>query len=84
MTVKDVIEGILKKTGAELLPYEKTCDHLMTGSYDMEVTKIVTTFMATVEVVRKTIEILMNRPGLQVVIRQSGWKMIQSILKKRN
>lgn len=60
MTVKEVIDGIIKKTGAEPLPYDKTCDHLMTGSFDMEVTKIVTTFMATVEVIKKAIDIGAN------------------------
>lgn len=60
MTVKEVVDGILRKTGARLLPYEQTCDHLMTGSYDQEVTKIVTTFMATVDVIHKAIEIGAN------------------------
>lgn len=60
MTVKEIIDGIIKKTGMEPLPENKTCDHLMTGSYDMEVTKIVTTFMATVEVIQKAIEVGAN------------------------
>ncbi len=60
MTVKEVIDGIIKKTGLEPLPHDKTCDHLMCGSYDMEVTKIVTTFMATVEVIKEAIEIGAN------------------------
>lgn len=60
MTVKEVIDGIIKKTGVEPLPYDKTCDHLMTGSYNMEVLKIVTTFMATVEVIQKAIKIGAN------------------------
>ena len=60
MTVREVIDGIIKKTGVEPLPYDKTCDHLMTGSFDMEVTKIASTFMATVEVIRKAIEIGAN------------------------
>lgn len=60
MTVKEVIDGMLKKTGVEPLPHDKTCDHLMTGSYDIEVKKIVTTFMATVEVIKKAIDIGAN------------------------
>lgn len=60
MTVQEVIDGIIKKTGLEPLPYEKTCDHLMMGEPDMEVTKIVTTFMATVDVVRKAAELGAN------------------------
>jgi putative NIF3 family GTP cyclohydrolase 1 type 2 len=60
MTVQEVIDGIIKKTGLEPLPYEKTCDHLMTGNPDMEVTKIATTFMATVDVIREAIRIGAN------------------------
>ena len=60
MTVQEIIDGIIKKTGVEPLPYEKTCDHLMTGSYDMEVTKIATSFMATVEVIQKAIDMGVN------------------------
>lgn len=56
MTVQQIIDGIIEKTGAQPLPYDKTCDHLMTGSPDMEVTKVATTFMATVEVIEKAIE----------------------------
>ena len=60
MTVKEVIDAVIKKTGIEPLPQDKTCDLLITGSYDMEVTKIVTTFMATVDVIRQAIEIGAN------------------------
>lgn len=60
MTVKEIIDGIIQKTGVEPLAYDKTCDHLMTGSFESEVTKIVTTFMATVEVIEKAIEIGAN------------------------
>ncbi len=60
MTVREVIDGIIKKTGVEPLPHDKTCDHLMTGSYDMVVTKIASTFMATVDVIREAINIGAN------------------------
>lgn len=56
MKVKEVIEAIICKTGIEPLPMDKTCDQLMTGNEDMEVTGIVTTFMATVEVIREAID----------------------------
>lgn len=58
MTVKEIIDGIIHKTGLD--PLEKTCDQLMSGSYNMEVTKIVTTFMATVEVIKKAAELGAN------------------------
>ena len=56
MTVQEIIDGIIKKTGLEPLDYEKTCDHLMMGDPNHEVRKIATTFMATVEVIEKAAE----------------------------
>ena len=53
MTVQQIIDGIIQKTGVKPLPPEKTCDHLMAGTPDQRVHKIATTFMATVEVIRK-------------------------------
>jgi putative NIF3 family GTP cyclohydrolase 1 type 2 len=52
MKVGQIIDGIIQKTGVPRLPEEKTCDHLMAGSLDSEVTKIVSTFMATADVIR--------------------------------
>ncbi len=60
MTVREIVDGIIQKTGMEPLPLDQTCDQLMTGSFDMEVTKIVTTFMATVEVIQEAIRIGAN------------------------
>ena len=60
MTVQNIIDEIIKKTGVEKLPDDQTCDHIMTGSADMEVTKIVTTFMATVDVINEAIKIGAN------------------------
>jgi putative NIF3 family GTP cyclohydrolase 1 type 2 len=53
MTVREIVDGIIAKTGVGPLPAEKTCDHLMAGSYTNEVTKIAVTFMDTVEVIRE-------------------------------
>lgn len=60
MKVKEIINAIIEKTGVEPLPHDTTCDQLMTGSFDTEVTKIVTTFMATVDVIREAIKIGAN------------------------
>ena len=57
MTVQQIIDAVIRKTGLEPLPFEQTCDRLMAGSPDQEVHKIVTTFMATVDVVRKAVEL---------------------------
>jgi putative NIF3 family GTP cyclohydrolase 1 type 2 len=69
MTVKEVIDAIIKKTGIEPLAQDKTCDLLITGSYDMEVTKIVTTFMATVDVIKQAIEIGAN----MIITHEPTW-----------
>ena len=60
MTVREIVDEIIKKAGVEPLPEDKTCDHLMTGSWDMEVKGIVTTFMATVDVIKQTIDLGAN------------------------
>jgi putative NIF3 family GTP cyclohydrolase 1 type 2 len=53
MTVREIVNAIIQKTGRPALPLNKTCDQLMTGSFDAQVTSVVTTFMATVDVVRQ-------------------------------
>lgn len=58
MTVKDVVDAIIKySVGDQELSVN---DRLITGTYDMEVTGIVTTFMATVDVVQKAIDLGAN------------------------
>lgn len=57
MTVREIIDAVIQKTGVARLPDERTCDHLMMGSPDREVTKIVTTFMATADVIRRAAEL---------------------------
>jgi putative NIF3 family GTP cyclohydrolase 1 type 2 len=51
MQVKQVIETILTLNGNRKI--EPTCDLLIEGSWDYHVTGIVTTFMATVDVIRR-------------------------------
>lgn len=54
MIVQEIIDRILEEScGGRKL--EQTCDVLASGSPDMEVTGIVTTFMATVDVVKEAI-----------------------------
>jgi putative NIF3 family GTP cyclohydrolase 1 type 2 len=51
MNVKAVVDAIIAECGAP--PLEKTCDLLMAGDWQNEVAGIATTFLATVEVIRK-------------------------------
>lgn len=55
MTVQEIIQTIKKESGASV-PLEQTCDQLIIGNPQMEVTKIGSTFMATVEVIRAAAE----------------------------
>ena len=60
MTVQEIIDGTIRKTTILPLPHSQTCDHLVIGDPNMEVTGIVTTFMATVDVIRRAHEIGAN------------------------
>lgn len=51
MKAKDVIKGMIEKCGIE--PLKSTCDRIVAGSPETEVKGIVTTFMATAEVIEK-------------------------------
>jgi len=52
MNVKDIVDAIIEECNTPLL--EKTCDLLMAGDWQNEVTGIATTFMATVDVIRES------------------------------
>jgi putative NIF3 family GTP cyclohydrolase 1 type 2 len=58
MNVKEVIEKILVLNGGR--KFEKTCDRLMEGNWEYQVTGVATTFMATVDVIRKAIDMNCN------------------------
>lgn len=60
MTVRKIIDGMIAKTGLQPIPRDRTCDRLIAGGYDMEVTKVVTTFMATVEVIKEAAKLGAN------------------------
>ena len=51
MKVREVVETILAMNGARKI--EPTCDQLIEGNWDYPVTGVVTTFMATVDVIRR-------------------------------
>jgi putative NIF3 family GTP cyclohydrolase 1 type 2 len=69
MTVKEITERVIKKTGVEPLPEDQTCDLLMAGDWNLEVKSIVSTFMATVEVIEKTIDIGAN----MIITHEPTW-----------
>ncbi|HPF86836.1 MAG TPA: Nif3-like dinuclear metal center hexameric protein [Candidatus Limiplasma sp.] len=78
MTVGEIIDGMILKTGVPRLPEDKTCDHLMMGSLDHEVKKIAVTFMATVDVIREAAEqgvdfIITHEPTWFTGRDDTGW-----------
>lgn len=54
MQVKEIIEAIIEQCGG--WKFDKTCDMLIEGDENMEVTGIATTFMATVEVIQQAMD----------------------------
>jgi putative NIF3 family GTP cyclohydrolase 1 type 2 len=53
MNVREVVDIILKVNGGK--KFEKTCDQLIEGNWKQKVTGVVTTFMATVDVINRAI-----------------------------
>ena len=58
MTIQDVIDGILKEV--QETPIKGTVDTFKTGDPTREVTGIVTTFLASYEVIQKAVELGAN------------------------
>lgn len=58
MKVKEIIDIILNSCGG--VKIEDTCDKLISGDGDMEVSGVGTTFMATVEVIKEAIKLGVN------------------------
>ena len=56
MNVGEVIQAVIRKTGVTPFPEGKTADRLMAGSPEQQVTRIGSTFMATVDVIRRARE----------------------------
>jgi len=54
MKVKEVVEIVLSLNGGK--KFEKTCDQLIEGDWEQEVTGVVTTFMATVDVINRAVD----------------------------
>ena len=54
MNVREIVDVVLALNGEKRI--EPTCDQLIEGDWEREVTGVVTTFMATVDVIRRTIE----------------------------
>lgn len=58
MRVKEAVDRMI--TASQTPPLSPTCDQLIAGDWDAEVTGMVTTFMATIEVIKQTIALGAN------------------------
>jgi len=86
MNVKEVTEIVLTLNGAKRV--NPTCDQLLAGSWDQRVTKIATTFMATVGVIRKAKEmgcdfIITHEPLYFSGLDKTDWLKDDSIYQSK-
>jgi putative NIF3 family GTP cyclohydrolase 1 type 2 len=76
VNVKEVTEIVIAMNGGR--KFEETCDQLIEGSWEDQVTGIVTTFMATVEVIQRAIDtgynlIITHEPTYFTGRDDTGW-----------
>jgi putative NIF3 family GTP cyclohydrolase 1 type 2 len=76
MNVKQVVDKIID--ACDTPPLEKTCDLLIAGDWNCEVTGIVTTFMATAEVIKAAVSqganlIITHEPTYFTGLDQTEW-----------
>jgi putative NIF3 family GTP cyclohydrolase 1 type 2 len=74
MNVREVVDIILKLNGGR--KFEKTCDQLIEGNWEYQVNGVATTFMATVDVIRRAIEMGCNLIITHEPTYFTGWDKI--------
>ncbi len=86
MKVKEVIDQIISACSVPRMA--KTCDQLIAGDWDCEVTGIATTFMATVDVVRAAIDqginlIVTHEPTYFTHHDKTGWLQEDEVYRRK-
>ena len=76
MKVKQITDRIINEFGG--IKFQQTCDGLIIGNFDTEVTGIVTTFMATVDVIKGAIDcnanlIITHEPTYYTGLDETEW-----------
>ena len=84
MKVKAVVDRIL--SACDTPPIPETCDQLMVGDWDCEVTGIASTFMATVDVIKETISrganlIITHEPTYFTGLDKTDWLQGDEVFK---
>lgn len=86
MNVREVVEVILAVNGGRKL--EKTCDQLIEGNWKHQVTGVVTTFMATVDVIRRAVDIgcnliITHEPTYFTGLDQTDWVKSDPVYQRK-
>lgn len=86
MNVREVVEVILAVNGGRKL--EKTCDQLIEGHWEHQVTGVVTTFMATVDVIRRAVDmgcnlIITHEPTYFTGLDQTDWLISDPVYQRK-
>jgi putative NIF3 family GTP cyclohydrolase 1 type 2 len=86
MNVREVVEVILALNGGRKI--EKTCDQLIEGNWEYQVTGVVTTFMATVEVIHRTVDmgynlIITHEPTYFTGLDQTNWLKSDPVYQRK-
>ena len=86
MNVREVTEIILAVNGGRKI--EKTCDLLIEGNWERQVRGVVTTFMATVDVIRRTIAmganlIITHEPTYFTGLDRTEWLQADPVYQRK-
>ena len=86
MNVREVVDVILAVNGGRRL--ENTCDQLIEGDWDHPVSGVVTTFMATVDVIRRTIAmggnlIITHEPTYFTGSDRTDWVKVDPVYQRK-
>lgn len=86
MKVKEVVDAILNACAIERITH--TCDQLITGDWEAEVTGIATTFMATADVIRQAAErganlIITHEPTFFTHDDGRGWLQDDEVYRRK-
>lgn len=86
MNVREVAERII--AACNMPPLEQTCDRLIVGDWESEVTGIATTFMATVDVIHMAIAqganlIITHEPTYFTHLDQTDWLQTDPVYQRK-
>jgi len=86
MNVREIVDIVLALNGGKRM--EKTCDQLIEGDWEYPVAGVATTFMATVDVIRRTIAmganlIITHEPTYFTHLDQTDWIIADPVYQKK-